>query len=332
MENKTFKIEDFPNDPFELRGKLFSCNIDERILSSTDYIKDKFPNKDRLYLCLEFMDYVYSDSFKGSFKEWDKHGGFPAIETGHQFDYAIKHAITGSYKAAFEHLRSCLELTVLTVYFSFEEHFFDGEDWLNMPGIDWKKAKQDERKWFDSLVDTPFFSKMLKVIKKDHRFDAFDTTYLWFEELKANYYKLSDYTHIKGYKMGTQSLNKGNSQFNNSRFHNININTLEEFLNTLIQTVENILVLIVLYNPIVLMELPLEEKFGINAPIGFILPGQSDLINQLIPNNYSRFFKDLKIEDLEILGLVDWVNSQVSLTDEQLQKQFEDFITPYSKE
>jgi hypothetical protein len=143
---------------------------------------------------------------------------------------------------------------------------------------------------------------------------------------------LSDYTHIKGYKMGTQSLNKGNSQFNNSRFHNININTLEEFLNTLIQTVENILVLIVLYNPIVLMELPLEEKFGINAPVGFILPGQSDLINQLIPNNYSRFFKDLKIEDLEILGLVDWVNSQVSLTDEQLQKQFEDFITPYSKE
>jgi hypothetical protein len=321
----SFKIDDFPNDPFELRGKLFTFNIDERITSSAEYIQQKFANKDKLYLCMEFMDYVYLDSFKGSFKEWDKHGGFPSIETNHQFDYAVKHAITGSYQAAFSHLRSCLELTLLSIYFSFEEHFLDGEDWLNIPEFDWKKAKQTERKWFDSLVDTPFFSKMLQVVKKDDRFGSFDLAYTWFDVLRSNYYKLSDYTHIKGYKMGSQVMNNVNSHFNNSSFHNINTDSLNMFLETLIQTIENIVILITLYNPIVLIELPLEEKFGINEPIGFIHPGQSNVISQLIPTQYNSFFENLKANDIEILGLIDWVNSFPDLTSEQIKKQLEGF-------
>jgi hypothetical protein len=176
MEDKSINFSDLPSDPFELRGKLFAIDIEDRITESLNYLKNQFHRKEVLYLCQEFMDFTYLDAFRGNTKEIDKHGGFPSIETSHQFDYAIKHALSGSYQAAFGHLRSCLELTVLTVYFSFEKHFLDGEDWLNMPGTDWRQAQQDERKWFDSLIDTPFFSKMLKVIKNDHRFDAFDST------------------------------------------------------------------------------------------------------------------------------------------------------------
>jgi hypothetical protein len=316
---------DFPSDPFELRAKLFTVNIEERAAESTIFIQQNYRQKKKLYQCLEFMDFVYLDSFRGSFKEWDKHGGFPSIETSHQFDYAIKHALTGSYQAAFGHLRTCLELTLLTVYFSFEKHFMDGEDWLNTPDLDWKKAKQDERKWFDSLIDTPFFSKMLHVLKKDERFAAFDISHQWFDQLKKTYYMLSDHTHIRGYKMGTQAMNNIRAHFNSSSFHQINTQSLSLFLNVLIQSTEQMVVMLALYNPIILVELPLEEKFGINEPIGFIHPGQAELVNNLIPVSFATFFDQLKSSDQEILDIVHWVNTFPAMSEEDIRKQLDDF-------
>lgn len=317
-------FSDFPTDPFALRGMLFTLDIDERVAESVRYLQETYHRKDRLYVCQEFMDYVYADCFRGSFKEWDKHGGFPAVETGHQFDYAIKQALVGSYQAAFGHLRSCFELTLLSVYFSFEKHFLDGENWLAMSGLDWKAAQRQERKWLDSLTDTPFFSSMLKVLKKKERFADFDAACAWLEKLKSNYYLLSDHTHIKGYKMGTQAMNAVRSHFNSSSFHPINTDSLSLFLDAVIQTIENLAVMIALYNPVVLVELDLEEKFGINEPIGFIHPGQSRQLLSLIPPAYQSYFEQLAKTDQEIMDISHWVDSLPALSESELRKQFED--------
>lgn len=327
---KKLGLDDFPKDPFELRGMLFTYGIDDRVSESVKYIKEKFLQKERLYLCQEFMDYVFIDCFKVNSKEWDKHGGFPAKETSLQFDYGIKQALIGAYKPAFDHLRSCLELTLLTVYFSFEKHYMDGEDWLNDPNFNWKKAIADEGKWFDSINDTPFFSNMLKVIQKNERFEIFENQHFWSDKFKKIYYQLCDYTHIKGYKMGSQSLCRITTHFNNSSFHNTSTTTLDDFLVTLISVVEQIVLLVSLYNPVTLIELPLDIKFGINEPVGFIQPGQSEIVNQLIPLQYKQFFDHLKNNDEEVLGIKEWVDARPDMTQEEIKKQLDNFNNSFT--
>ncbi len=325
MSTTPLKLNELPKDGFELRGKLFSFGIDDRISQSIGYIQNEFNLKDKLYLCCEFMDYVYLDTFKGDIRELNKHGGFPAIETSYQFDFSIKHAISGSYKAAFDNLRSCLELTTLSIYFSFDKDILVEEDILSMSSNEILDALQNEKKWLNSLSNTPFFSQMIKRIEKEERVASFNSSHNWIEKLKQNYYTLSDYTHIKGYKMGIQEMSSIKTNFSRSCFHNVNMYSLNLFLTLLIETVENIVLLISLYNPMVLLELPLEEKFGINEPVGFIHISQAEIVNQLIPKIYEPYFDKLKTDDEELLGLAEWVNSLPSLNEKDLEHQIKGF-------
>ena len=327
MGIKNFSLNDFAGDRYELRVKLFTCNIEERVEESLKFINQNFLKKEKLDSCTEFMDHTFTDCFKAQTRELDKHCGFPSIEATYQFDYAIKHALIGSYKASFDHLRSCLELTLVTVYFAYEKHYMDESNWLNFTSNDIRKARLNERSWFDSSADTPFFSKMLKLIGNQERFNSLNEKHFWFDDLKKHYYKLSDFTHIKGYMRGTQMLNNVTTHLNGSSFHNINPITLNTFLETLIESISHIVVLIALYNPITLIELPIETKFGMNEPIGFIQPGQSELVNHLIPIGYKDFFETLKKSDEEVLGLINWVNSYPDLTPNDWQEQIKSFNT-----
>src|SRR5690606_19843340 len=120
------------------------------------HIQNNFVNKDKLYECTLFMDYVYHESFIG---DLNNHGDYPQIEVNYQFDYSLKHALSGSYKAAFENLRSCLELTILAIFFKLEK------DSIKVPENNLEKYTQElfaklnsEKDWLNSSRNTPFFS------------------------------------------------------------------------------------------------------------------------------------------------------------------------------
>jgi hypothetical protein len=285
----------------------------------------EYKDKEKLYRCSDFMDYVFLDAFKIGFKEINKHGGFPSIEASHQFDYSIKHALSGSYKAAFDSIRSCLEMTLLSVHCALEKHISDDGGFLLLPMEEILAALRNDKNWLRSQSTTPFFSFMLKTIKGNRRFSDFDTLHNWFEELKGNYYIISDFTHINGLKKGSQELNNINSYFFSSSFHNVNLRSFETFLGILIRTIENIGILVSLYNPILLIDLPLEDKFGINEPVGFIHPGQSAMLNHIIPDHYKSYFEKLKVEDEEVIGISQWVNSMPNLTEGEFNIQIESF-------
>lgn len=305
---KSLSLDDIPDDVFEQRGKFFLEGIEERVNCSTKYIQNNFVNKDKLYECTLFMDYVYHESFIG---DLNNHGDYPQIEANYQFDYSLKHALSGSYKAAFENLRSCLELTILAIFFKLEK------DSIKVPENNLEKHTQElfaklnsEKDWLNSSRNTPFFSSMLARIKKIDRVQDFDKDVSWLAHLKNNFDRLSDIAHVKGIKNGLYRMNQINNRVNNSSYHSVNSKSLNSYLHLLIETIENIATLLALYNPIILIELPLYEKFGDNIPVGFLFPPQAKIVNSIIPESYQEFFLKIKTLDEEVLDKIHWVESR----------------------
>lgn len=103
---------------------------------------------------------------------------------------------------------------------------------------------------------------------------------------------------------------------------NINFETLESFANFYIKTVKEIVTLLALYNPKILLGLPIDEKFGLNPPFsGFFYEGQAEIVMKLIPDNYQEYFKTLKENDQENKVIMEWFDSMPDLTEEQIREQ-----------
>ena len=232
-------------------------------------------------------------------------GYYPAIETEMELDYSIKHALIGSYKASFSDLRRALELSVTSIY-------------LTSNQSDQKKAIE----WINSCSDTPFFSKMLDKLSKEKRFKDFNDKYEWVKNLKQFYWNLSNFSHNKGRLNGYQQLNKISHRARGTIDPSIKLETLAFFCDFYIKTVEEIVIMLALYNPVILVGLPLDEKFGLNPPAsGFYNDHQSDLIHKLIPDQFKQYFIDIANNDEDIKCIIEWINSRPDLTDEDFEEQ-----------
>jgi hypothetical protein len=86
--------------------------------------------------------------------------------------------------------------------------------------------------------------------------------------------------------------------------------------------VKEIVALQSLYNPVILVGVPFEEKFGLEGPMsGYLNDGQAEVINNLIPPNYKDYFNQLIHNDEEIKSVVDYFNSLPDLTEDDLKEQ-----------
>ena len=90
--------------------------------------------------------------------------------------------------------------------------------------------------------------------------------------------------------------------------------------------VSNICCLLSAYNPVLLVELPLDDKFGLNEPIsGFYQKIGAELIMDLIPIKYKAFFKDLRDNDTDVQSIIEWMNDLPDLTKEEFENQVKEF-------
>lgn len=292
-------------EPLERKGQIFVYGIEERMKGSLEFIKSKYKDIIQLGLSIDFIEYHQSDAVKADIKQLYSVGYFPATETEMELDHSIKHALIGSYKSAFADLRRSLELTLISVFLTSENY-------------DTKKAVN----WVMSKSDTPGFSKSLDKLIKHGRFKEFNDKYEWKKNLQEFYWLLSDFSHNKGQLKGYRELNRTNFFTAGTSAPSINYETLETFCDFYIKTVSEIVVMLALYNPMILVGVPLDEKFGLNGPAsGFYYEGQAELVHELIPNNYKGYFKNLADNDLEIKSVVDYFNSLPDLTDEDIKEQ-----------
>lgn len=305
---ETINLESFYKynlPPLDRKGKIFIDGIQERVNHSLEFIKTKYPNFEKLKIAIDFIEYHNSEAVKADFEQLERVGYFPATETEMELDHAIKHSLIGSYKAAFADLRRALELTLTSIYLT-SEH------------IDKKQAVQ----WLNSQTNSPFVSEMLQKLIKSGRYKDINDNYKWSDNFKQFYWNISDFAHNKGQLKSYRRLNETNFFMSGTSAPRVNLKTLSIFCDAYITCVEEIVVMLSLYNPVIIVSLPMFEKFGLNPPMsGFFEEHQSEVINQIIPNRYKPFFENLKQSDEEIKGIVEWVSSQPDLTQEQIEEQ-----------
>lgn len=295
-------------NPFEKKGKLFIFDIDKRVDESINYLKNNFGNYELLKTANEFVDWCQTDATRADMQTFSKVGMYPNTESEIELDYAIKHALIGSYKEAYGNLRRALELIVIFIYFAHE-----------------KIEKERALNWLSSKDDTPSFSRTIEKLKFYERFELIESQLNWKKQIQTLYWELSDFGHNKGQKNGYRELNNLNFHASHTFLPNINLSTLDTFANYYIRTVKEIVVLLALYNPRILIGLPIDEKFGLNPPFsGFFYDYQAEIVEKLIPERYKEIFAELKNNDQEILDIIEWFNSFPDLTEEQLKMQVEE--------
>jgi len=298
----------FSSDILHRKGFIFIDGIEDRVKESLDFINSKYKNINQLKKSAEFIEYDISDAIISDFQQLRSVGFFPVTETEMELDHSIKHALIGSYKSAFADLRRALELIVISVY-------------LTSDSCDAKSAI----KWVLSKSDTPGFSKSLSVLVTNGRFKEFDETFEWKKRIQELYWLLSDYSHNKGQLKGYRQLNKTNHFISGTSVPTINEETLESFCDFYINTVSEIIVILALYNPMILVGVPLDEKFGLNGPFsGFFYEGQAELVHQLLPKDYKDYFKKLAESDVEIRSNLDYFETLPDLTEEDIKEQIKE--------
>jgi hypothetical protein len=295
------------NEPLERKGKLFVYGVEERMNASLNIIRNEYSNYDNFKNYIDYIEYLHSDTIKADILTLQKVGYYPATETEMELDHSIKHALIGSYKSAFADLRRALELSINFVY-------------LTSENTDKKKAIN----WIKSKHNTVAFSKAIKLLVKDGRFKEMETSCNWQKNLQDLYMDLSSFSHNKGMLKGYRELNNTSFFTAGSSAPSIKAETLKSFCDFYIRTVEEIIVIQALYNPVILVGVPFDEKFGLEGPMsGFFNDLQAESVNKLIPEKYRTFFDKLIDGDEEIKGVIEYFNSLPDLTDEDLRRQAE---------
>lgn len=308
-ENKNIDLTNLPSDFFDKRQITFLHGINDRFQQSKEIIKNHF-EAEKLDACFDFLTFgLLGDAVKGDINSLSRTWFFPSSEAEMELDNAINHCLIGSYKASYDHLRRGLELVMTNIYLTHE----------NTPEI---KA----REWMASQGNSPYFSRevIANIIKFD-RFNEVNTQLDWAKEIKEFYYKLCDIVHVNGTKRGFQQLNGTNFYLSGTTLPRISKDTIINVFGDFIQAMEYISLSLVLYNPVLLVDLPMTEKFGLNPPMcGFFEWGQSEIINKLIPAKYKDYCERLKTTDIELLGIKESIESMPTLTKEEMDEQIKD--------
>lgn len=283
------------DNSLEKKGRTNIDSVKDNTEKSLSYIKDKYKNNEVLNEVLRFCDLLFIDAFKADINELQRIGFFPSTEAEYELIFSLKELLSGNYKCSIDHMRRALELTITAIYFS-----------LDRTSIE--RAKE----WMTSNKKTPSFSaKMIKSLINHDRFREINELHNWSADIKQHYWALSDFIHVKGMNKGFRNLNIGSiSGSPGNTILPINIETIDSLLDLFIETVKHILVSLYLYNPILLVGMPIDEKFGINPPIGgYFNEAQAESMKILIPGKYRDFFEGLISSDNEIKQTSEWFNN-----------------------
>ena len=97
---------------------------------------------------------------------------------------------------------------------------------------------------------------------------------------------------------------------------------LAKTLDTYVETIRKTASILAIINPILLVGLPLDEKFGLNPPVsGFFNEAQAERLFHLVPNEAQQFFDKLVKTDKEVLVVVEWCKQLPDLTPDDLEAQ-----------
>lgn len=306
MDTK-FDLKKLPRDPLELRLAILREQYEIIANSTIKYIDEEFANKKELYDCIEFMDEDIIITSRSEIEVFAKVLNFPIVEALYELNEFLSRVFQGAYKAANDNLRRALELVIIGSY-------------LTLPDTKYEKA----RAWLNSEELTPYMSIALKSLLKNQRIASLNNDSNWIDNLHKVFGTLSDSIHTKGRKYSLDSLQPSTLTYNSIRIPKFTKNVLQTLLNNYIQIFRNICTCVTIMNPILLVGLPLELKYGIDRPIsGFFDDVQADKLWNLLVPETKPFFRKLIETDNEITSIVQYINNLPDLTEEEWKIQIE---------
>ncbi len=309
MESEqSLNIFDLPTDPIEKRAAVISRALQTAIPRTVTFISNEYPRSYLLRQCLRFTNWDLLDAPRSDSESLRRVWFFPWAEATREFDQVQTACMLTMYKAAHDHLRRALELVMAGIYFTLE----------NTP-------EEKARAWISGADGTPYFTKTLKRIVQHSNFSGLEEACNWSGKLKQLYWSLSDVTHVRGQDCGFHTIQPSHLHLGDVSVPEFSAQALTRVLDFYIAVTRNIATAMAASNPILLVGLDLDSKFGLNDPVsGFFNPGQAELLRELIVDETRSVLDVDSAMNPEVQGVVAWVTAMPDITEEQLEMQVQE--------
>jgi len=226
---------------------------------------------------------------------------FPYTESEYELESSILLAFLGFYKQAINCLRNVLELGLLSLYFNLEDY-----------------GHKEIKNWLYSLENTPFKNKIMVKLLTNKNFEKFNKIINIKDWINTVYGQLCDFTHTKGIRYSSRALL-------NSNVNTFNKRTFIKWLNLFKETIKIVVALHLLKYPVGLQYTPIDQKFGLDKPIGgFLNPWQVEQIKKIFDVKVLKVLQKISDEDESATTLAGEINCRPDITEKEFAKQIEE--------
>lgn len=300
-------LTESPREPWFHTAYFFSRATHNVSVRSANWVQNSFEHKDRLRDILDFLSTEFEEGVSGRIDSLERVWFFPWTESARELRYAFANALAGLHRACVDHQRRALELVIVGAYFIADD-------------VDEKAGSG----WLKSEVNTPMFTRAMKVLMKDDLCVKLDIATGWSAKTNKHYWELCDTVHVRGYDHSLNNIQDSRTNLAGLVIPSFSPKALQRSLSQLIETAELMHLALALANPILLFGVPLEEKYGLNGPIGFYTDGQAHALRELLPAAIAQSFIDLAERDSRVESLRRHFDSLPDLSPETLQRQLDD--------
>jgi hypothetical protein len=277
---------------FEAVAMLRSEQAIERARLADAFIREKYSQSVAFQESLNFLKNDLVDCMRSDIESVGRLWLFPAFEAWSELLECLNRIIECSYKASRDNMRRALELILVGAYLS-QSHI----------------SPDEAKLWLKSMSETPFFSKTVKRLVALPRFDMLKKMHQWDLILKEFYFGLCNTIHTNGEKHSLNKIQPVSRVINSVRVPSLNEEALRISLDLYLETVGHIALILAAYNPVLLVGLPLFEKFGDNPPMcGYFEEAQSERLWGLISPEYRPTLQSIVKTDEEVLEVEKWMD------------------------
>lgn len=223
---------------------------------------------------------------------------FPFSEAYFELETSLVLAVFGFYRHAFVGLRAALELSLIGVY-------HDRSD----------QAASEVQDWLHGRDDRLQFSRMIESLSDITSFRTFCEISNFEDILKKTYHNLGGFVHVRGFPYSSARLVSGGM----NRFSEESLNG---FVDVFCSVAHCSVVLILLKYPIGVQFLPIESKFGLNAPAGgFLDAGARAAVMKILDPDTQKRLRVISDADPNVRSTVEQIESLPDLCDEDWARQ-----------
>lgn len=159
----------------------------------------------------------------------------------------------------------------------------------------------ETRQWLTGKIETPFIKKFKNYIFDIPNFKQFSAKTDFLSNIETLLKEINNIIH-----------NKNRISYSSEKI-------FDYFLDSFIKTCENIAIMLVLFKPVILLDLPIFQKFGFNAPIDFddLKP---EIFKKIISDNSFKILNEIAINDDNSISIKKWIINLPDLSKEEIEK------------